>query len=100
MNKSKVHECELALKSLLSAEEFTKFCSKHERFLNKFQLDLEEVKRRKWSRDLQDYQTGFVYAWGPKRNMPLFIKNRVTNIDDITHNDVDTAFLGPQERLL
>lgn len=78
----------------MTAEDFATFSSKHESFLHKFRMDLEEVKRRKWFRDLQDYQTGFVYAWDMNRNPgALFKRNKKVDIDDATN----VAFLGPRE---
>ncbi|KAG8578495.1 hypothetical protein GDO81_010515 [Engystomops pustulosus] len=31
--------------------------------LSKFQIEQEDIKRRKWHRDLEDYQLGRVYNW-------------------------------------
>lgn len=72
-------ESEATLQTLMSPEEFSRFMTKHTSFLAKFRADLEEVKRRKWQRDLQDYQTGFVYMWNNYKNMPTSNKNASFN---------------------
>lgn len=61
--KTKIVGIEILIKQYLSDEDSTSFLSRQRDFLTGFRTDLEEQKRRKWHRDIADYQTGKIYIW-------------------------------------
>ncbi|CAJ0927892.1 unnamed protein product [Ranitomeya imitator] len=61
--QSSVNENEKKIQDVLNKEDWTIFKDKIEKDLIKFRGDLEEMKRKKWSRDSSDYESGQVYAW-------------------------------------
>lgn len=60
---TKRDELRESLKELLSTEEFDKYIERNTAFLLKFRGEVEELKRRKWHRDINDYMTDRVYNW-------------------------------------
>lgn len=62
--KIKVNDAETLLKSNLPDDDYSSFVSKQQDFLLKFKSDLKENKRKKWHRDIVDYQNGKVYLMG------------------------------------
>ncbi|XP_071989593.1 uncharacterized protein [Engystomops pustulosus] len=54
---------EESLKSLLTEEEMSRYRTSLVNMLSKFQSEQEEIKRRKWHRDMDDYHTGKIYNW-------------------------------------
>lgn len=95
--RARLETVEKLLKTTLNAEDLAKFLQKHEDFLKKFKSDLEETKRRKWHRDIQDYETGRVYSWNVPRQ--TFFNNSFQNVDnrknvDFQRNPASEPFLG------
>lgn len=64
--RTKARDLDALLKSNLPEDEYTTYCSKQQDFLNKVKGDLEETRRRKWHRDLTDYEQGRVYNWNSR----------------------------------
>lgn len=92
----KLRDCDNRLKQLLSNEEFAQFLSKQQEFLSKFRKDTEDVKRRKWQREITDYETGRVYTWNNQMQQSNFQTNRrprPRNMD-ITTAGQTKPFLG------
>ncbi|CAJ0961879.1 unnamed protein product [Ranitomeya imitator] len=54
---------ESEIKSLLREDEWTSFRELLKTKFDKLRLELEEVKRRKWNRDMEDYREGNIYNW-------------------------------------
>ncbi|CAJ0935798.1 unnamed protein product [Ranitomeya imitator] len=54
---------EVELKGLMREEEWTNFKESINIKIDKLRLELEDVKRRKWNRDMDDYKDGNIYNW-------------------------------------
>ncbi|CAJ0940550.1 unnamed protein product [Ranitomeya imitator] len=61
--QSKIGEIECKIQALLTVEEWNVFKDKVDKESVKLRNDLEEIKRRKWNRDLEDYESGQIYTW-------------------------------------
>ncbi|CAJ0967837.1 unnamed protein product [Ranitomeya imitator] len=72
--QSKIGEMECKIQTLLTVEEWNVFKDKVEKESVKLRNDLEEVKRRKWNRDLEDYESGQVYTWQKENSKPIWKK--------------------------
>lgn len=79
----------------LAEDELSRFQSKQQEHLLKFRKDLEETKRRKWHRDLMDYQLGRVYTWNSQQTTP-FIRNKrqYNNKNEVNPADNANTFFG------
>lgn len=75
------------MKGLLSSDDFDKFMERNATFLTKYREDVEEMKRRKWHRDINDYTANRVYNWTVNFSSGPFRGNKHTNDDS-------EAFLG------
>lgn len=71
--REKTQKIEEDLRANLSPDDFAAFMLKQQDFLQKFKLNLQETKRRKWYRDIRDYQRGQVYTWSAT---PLLSKSQ------------------------
>ncbi|CAJ0941725.1 unnamed protein product [Ranitomeya imitator] len=69
-----IGEFENKIKTLITIEEWNIFKEKVDKEGTKLRNDLEEIKRRKWNRDLEDYETGQIYAWQKENNKPVWKK--------------------------
>ncbi|CAJ0961954.1 unnamed protein product [Ranitomeya imitator] len=91
-------DLENKIRVLITVEEWNVFKEKVDKEGTKLRNDLEEIKRRKWNRDLEDYETGQIYAWQKENNIPAWKKkgglwknqqcgdnNNLTNNDIIPH---------------
>ncbi|CAJ0921077.1 unnamed protein product [Ranitomeya imitator] len=91
-------DLENKIRVLIPVEEWNVFKEKVDKEGTKLRNDLEEIKRRKWNRDLEDYETGQIYAWQKENNKPAWKKkgglwknqqcgdnNNLTNNDIIPH---------------
>ncbi|CAJ0934780.1 unnamed protein product [Ranitomeya imitator] len=54
---------ETQLKDLMREEEWNNFKESINIKIDKLRLELEDVKRRKWNRDMDDYKDGNIYNW-------------------------------------
>ncbi|XP_056429242.1 uncharacterized protein LOC130368893 [Hyla sarda] len=61
--KEKLREVEMNLGTMLSGEELGAYMEKTKGFLEKFKNDTMDIKKKKWHRDLGDYNRGRVYTW-------------------------------------
>ncbi|XP_077154586.1 uncharacterized protein LOC143817240 [Ranitomeya variabilis] len=61
--KCDISSVEMDIKSLLSEEEWNTFKESIKIKIDKLRLELEDVKRRKWNRDMDDYKDGNIYNW-------------------------------------
>lgn len=85
-------ELTTSLQACLSEDDYTKFSQRNYAFLLKFRTDLEEVKCRKWHRDIQDYQLDRVYNWNqskPTNTYKGFPRGDAFNFDN---NDSEVFF--------
>lgn len=97
--KIKVNDAETLLKSNLPDDDYSSFVSKQQDFLLKFKSDLEENKRKKWHRDIVDYQNGKVYNWASRPQPAIHRWDRVPykrnqDIDATVDSPVTQSFLG------
>lgn len=58
------------LKNTITLEQYNGHMEKLTSFLIKTRGDIEEIKKKKWHRDLNDYATGRVYFWNSSPNNP------------------------------
>lgn len=98
--KDKVTTYEQNLKTHLSAEDFTAFISKQVDFLSRHRAELEETKRRKWIRDIRDYQYGHVYNWIQKSGNParMWDNKKDDDFTNVMSADKSTPFLGKHRK--
>lgn len=82
----KMVELKLSLRELLTAEEFERFLQRNESFLQKHRAELQDLKRRKWFRDINDYQLGRVCNWTFTKPMDGYKGLRTDNIDTLDTN--------------
>ncbi|XP_044133422.1 uncharacterized protein LOC122926101 [Bufo gargarizans] len=52
-----------ALKNVLPAAEFDAYIASCAPHFEKLRAELQDKKRQKWSRDMEDYTRGFIYIW-------------------------------------
>ncbi|CAJ0962904.1 unnamed protein product [Ranitomeya imitator] len=90
-----IGEFENKIKTLITIEEWNIFKDKVDKEGTKLRNDLEEIKRRKWNRDLEDYETGQIYAWQKENTKPVWKKKggpwnnqRGGNINNLTNNNI------------
>ncbi|CAJ0964934.1 unnamed protein product [Ranitomeya imitator] len=65
---------EQKIKALITIEEWDIFKEKVEKESVKLRNELEEIKRKKWNRDLEDYEAGHIYPWQRESNKPMWKK--------------------------
>ncbi|CAJ0921621.1 unnamed protein product [Ranitomeya imitator] len=65
---------EQKIKALITIEEWDIFKEKVEKESEKLRNELEEIKRKKWNRDLEDYEAGHIYPWQRESNKPMWKK--------------------------
>ncbi|CAJ0933772.1 unnamed protein product [Ranitomeya imitator] len=83
-----ITEGEIKIKEIMKIEEWTIFKEKVDKDMYKFRGDLEETKRKKWSRDNGDYETGQVYAWQfDNSKVPWRKRGQLERKDDNDTND-------------
>ncbi|CAJ0967333.1 unnamed protein product [Ranitomeya imitator] len=89
-----ISESEGKIQALLTVDEWNVFKEKVDKESVKLRNDLEEIKRRKWNRDLEDYEMGHVYTWQKDSSKSIWKKkgggnnNHMSNVDDkCTNND-------------
>ncbi|CAJ0944823.1 unnamed protein product [Ranitomeya imitator] len=66
----KCDETKNALLTATSTDDLGSINSKIEENLLRFRTGLEDTKRSKWFRDLDDYNNGRIYGWQFRNNMP------------------------------
>lgn len=95
--KKKVLHFDNLLKGLLNPQEYTSHIEKLETYMAKFRTEIEEIKKRKWYRDINDYSNGKVYNWkteftnfDERRNFPR--RNR-----DAGTRPLEQPFLGSRQ---
>ncbi|CAJ0951069.1 unnamed protein product, partial [Ranitomeya imitator] len=93
--QANIGESECKIQTLLTAEEWSAFKEKVDKESVKLRNDLEEIKRRKWNRDLEDYETGHIYTWQKEGSKPIWKKkggcndNHMRNVNEkLTNNDI------------
>ncbi|CAJ0963716.1 unnamed protein product [Ranitomeya imitator] len=65
---------EQKIKALITIEDWNIFKEKVDKESVKLRNELEEVKRKKWNRDLEDYEAGHIYSWQREGNKPMWKK--------------------------
>ncbi|CAJ0940666.1 unnamed protein product, partial [Ranitomeya imitator] len=65
---------ECKIKSLITVEEWNIFKEKVDKESVKLRNELEEIKRKKWNRDVEDYEAGHIYTWQRESNKPVWKK--------------------------
>ncbi|CAJ0959417.1 unnamed protein product [Ranitomeya imitator] len=55
-------------------EEWNIFKEKVDKEIVKLRNELEEIKRKKWNSDLEDYEAGHIYTWQRESNKPVWKK--------------------------
>ncbi|CAJ0940184.1 unnamed protein product [Ranitomeya imitator] len=73
--KTKVEEIKNSLVPLVSITDFSSINSKIEENLLKYRTGLEDTKRSKWFRDLEDYNNGKIYGWQFRNSLPNKMKS-------------------------
>ncbi|CAJ0942688.1 unnamed protein product, partial [Ranitomeya imitator] len=88
-------DLENKIRVLITVEEWNVFKEKVDKEGTKLRNDLEEIKRRKWNRDLEDYETGQIYAWQKENNKPAWKKKggpwknqQCGDNNNLTNNDI------------
>lgn len=61
--KEKILHFDTLLQAHLNQQDYTSHMEKLATYLTKFRSEIEDVKKRKWHRDINDYSTGKVYNW-------------------------------------
>ncbi|CAJ0953819.1 unnamed protein product [Ranitomeya imitator] len=65
---------ECKIKSLITVEEWNIFKEKVDKESVILGNELEEIKRKKWNRDVEDYEAGHIYTWQRESNKPVWKK--------------------------
>lgn len=94
--QDKKEDLEKLLKDVLSPEDYEKFMLRNENFLQKHRNELQDLKRRKWYRDIHDYQQGRVYNWTMTMSRPMgpYKGPQMSNVDAMGNNESEDLFLG------
>lgn len=92
---TKLSQIDIQLKGASSDDDYQKFITKQTTFLDKFRMELQEVKRKKWNRDQRDYEEGYIYSWNTSRPNNFQRKFRKPREDgfESTNKDMETPFL-------